>query len=296
MEDTYCVYKHTAPNGKVYIGQTKQRPSQRYQRGKGYIKCPYFFNAIEKYGWENFKHEILCDGLTAEEASEIEKEQIQKHKSNDANYGYNLTDGGSSEFSLSDIGRKHRSEASKRLWQNENFRQEKIKSMLGKNNPMYGIKMSEESRRKMSDSAKGRKHGPMSDVTRKKLSEVRKKQGNFRLGAKLSEETKRKISNGNKGKKVVVSDETKSKISNATKGIKKSEETRRRMKEAQQKNRYKNAKPVKQLSMVDGSVISVYSSALDAANAVNASSSTMICACCKGKLSKAYGYRWQYAI
>lgn len=24
MEATYCVYKHTAPNGKVYIGQTMQ--------------------------------------------------------------------------------------------------------------------------------------------------------------------------------------------------------------------------------------------------------------------------------
>ncbi len=32
----YCVYMHTAPNGKVYIGITSQKPSQRFGRGRGY--------------------------------------------------------------------------------------------------------------------------------------------------------------------------------------------------------------------------------------------------------------------
>lgn len=56
------------------------------------------YNAIQKYGWENIKHEILFEGLTYEEANAKEMELIAKYKTNcrrygDA-YGYNMTDGG----------------------------------------------------------------------------------------------------------------------------------------------------------------------------------------------------------
>lgn len=41
QERNYCVYKHTAPNGKVYIEITcKTKPEYRWQKGyksKGYI-------------------------------------------------------------------------------------------------------------------------------------------------------------------------------------------------------------------------------------------------------------------
>ena len=36
MENTYCVYIHTAPNGKMYIGQTSQKPEARWNNGRGY--------------------------------------------------------------------------------------------------------------------------------------------------------------------------------------------------------------------------------------------------------------------
>lgn len=66
--NNYCVYKHTSPSGKVYIGQTSINPLDRWQNGKGYKKQA-FYNAIKKYGWENIKHEILYDNLTKEEAT-----------------------------------------------------------------------------------------------------------------------------------------------------------------------------------------------------------------------------------
>lgn len=42
----YCVYKHTAPNGKVYIGITKQKPKYRWGRGSGYRTNEHFTRAM----------------------------------------------------------------------------------------------------------------------------------------------------------------------------------------------------------------------------------------------------------
>lgn len=43
----YCVYKHTLPNEKIYIGITSQNPIYRWDNGKGY-KGQFFYNAIKK--------------------------------------------------------------------------------------------------------------------------------------------------------------------------------------------------------------------------------------------------------
>lgn len=90
----YCVYKHTAPNGKVYIGITSKNPCERWQNGHGYKSNIHFWNAIVKYGWDNFEHEIIFDGLTKEEACQKEIELIAEYKSNELNYGYNQSCGG----------------------------------------------------------------------------------------------------------------------------------------------------------------------------------------------------------
>ena len=64
----YCVYKHTVPNGKVYIGITKLNPLERWKNGHGYKDNTKFFNDIILYGWLNIKHEILFEELTEYEA------------------------------------------------------------------------------------------------------------------------------------------------------------------------------------------------------------------------------------
>lgn len=82
-------------NNKVYIGITKVGLEQRARKdGNHYAGSPYFYSAIQKYGWDNFKHEILLDNLTEKEVKEQEKYFIDKYKSNDREYGYNLTEGG----------------------------------------------------------------------------------------------------------------------------------------------------------------------------------------------------------
>lgn len=73
-----CVYKHTFPNGAVYIGRTDMEPEDRWCDGWGYRNLPAIFNAIVQYGWKNIKHEILYDNLTHEEAVALELEIIQE--------------------------------------------------------------------------------------------------------------------------------------------------------------------------------------------------------------------------
>lgn len=90
----YLVYRHTSPSGKVYIGITSQKASKRWQNGKGYTKNnqPYFNAAIKKYGWDNFKHEIILEHISELEAKYTERYLIKWYKLH--NISYNITDGG----------------------------------------------------------------------------------------------------------------------------------------------------------------------------------------------------------
>lgn len=64
----WCVYVHTAPSHKVYVGITSQNPIKRWNNGLGYNRQIYFYRAILKYGWDNIKHEIIVSGISGEEA------------------------------------------------------------------------------------------------------------------------------------------------------------------------------------------------------------------------------------
>lgn len=93
----WCIYKHTnIINGKIYIGITSLKLSDRWRSdGKGYKHCRCFYNAIQKYGWDNFTHEILESNLSKEEACKKEIEYI-KHFNSQTPNGYNIDEGGSS--------------------------------------------------------------------------------------------------------------------------------------------------------------------------------------------------------
>lgn len=94
-EKPYTVYVHTnIKNGKMYIGITSKKPEKRWLKGKGYLRCPAFGKAIQKYGWDNFKSEILFKNLTEEDAESKERELIKKHKTQNRKYGYNISNGG----------------------------------------------------------------------------------------------------------------------------------------------------------------------------------------------------------
>lgn len=90
----YKVYILEFPNGKLYIGQTCQSAERRWRRGDGYKECPYVFKAIKKYGWDNVKHYIIADGLSHDQADQLEIELIEKYNTTDRRDGYNIQHGG----------------------------------------------------------------------------------------------------------------------------------------------------------------------------------------------------------
>ena len=90
------IYKiENTVNGKVYIGQTND-PERRKKDHFGRLKRnkhenPYLQSAWNKYGEDNFNFEVIDGG---ENYNQLEKYYIEKYKSNNSNYGYNVLSGG----------------------------------------------------------------------------------------------------------------------------------------------------------------------------------------------------------
>lgn len=146
------IYKYTSPSKKSYIGQTineKIRKKRHKCVAKHYIDNgkSKFYNAIRKYGWDNFTYEVLFtidnnDKVRVKEKLDfMERYYIRKYDS--YNNGYNMTLGG-------DCG-------------------------------MKGIKLSEEHKRKISKSHIGMKYN---DEFKKKLSELHKGKPTWNKGLK----------------------------------------------------------------------------------------------------------------
>lgn len=92
--ENFKIYKHTFPNGKVYIGMTCQEVRHRWRDGNGYNNQDVMRRAIKKYGWGNIKHEVIFENLNQQEAENIEQKLIRELKANNKKFGYNLDNGG----------------------------------------------------------------------------------------------------------------------------------------------------------------------------------------------------------
>ena len=149
MERNYKVYKHTSPSNKVYIGITGVDPVIRWGNGKKYTENEHFTNAINKYGWDNFKHEILFDNLTKEEAELMEQFYIALYDSTNREKGYNKSTGGKSGRGVSP-SKEQREKQSKRMSGKNN----PMYGMTGENNPWYGKTHTEEAKQKIREKCK----------------------------------------------------------------------------------------------------------------------------------------------
>lgn len=181
---TWCVYRHISPSGKVYIGITSQKPKLRWNEGKNYKLCTYFYRAILKYGWDNIKHEIILANISKKHAIYAEKYLIKWYKLH--HISYNITDGGegSSGIVLSEEVRHKISIANK-----------------GRPSPNKGKHMSEETKLKISNSRKGKYTGK--DNPNYGNGDKIRGEKHPLWGKHHSEETKEKIRNKHLGKEII---------------------------------------------------------------------------------------------
>ena len=144
-------------NGKRYVGQTSQTLQKRWNRHKSpmnHRNSSYLYNAICKYGAENFIVEPLVIVETKQEMDYYEQELIKVLDLRNPAKGYNLTDGGGGMlgFKLSEETKKKMSSHVK----SEEHRLKISKAKMG-NKSRTGMKASPEEIRKRSETLTGRK-------------------------------------------------------------------------------------------------------------------------------------------
>lgn len=147
MEKHY-IYKLTSPSGKSYVGRTNDFTSRmhKHKSDAAIGKERKLYTAIRKYGWDNFKKEIIAEVEGDHSATIMELYYITEY--NTFHEGYNCTlntsDGGDVWKGKRDT--KQYKEFLKRM------------SDLGKGtkNNNYGKKATPETKAKQRKAAKGR--------------------------------------------------------------------------------------------------------------------------------------------
>lgn len=153
--DFSCIYKLTSPSNKIYIGQTQKL----YKRFKSYrLKKtnPYLKKAIEKHGAENIKVEILEKDIPLDMLDDREQFYLDLLQPFDNN-GYNIC-----KFAGTTRGRKRPKEEMQGI---TDF----CKKRTGVLHPLYGTKLSQETKDKISNAKKGK---ITSEETKLKLSKA----------------------------------------------------------------------------------------------------------------------------
>ena len=119
----YHLYRHTTPDGKVYIGCTCQNPENRWGKGgENYRYNEEFWCAIQKYGWDNIEHDILRIISDRKTALALEYEYIHQYKATNPEYGYNQVSGPKYRVEVRGRFREALSERAKRNWANPEYR------------------------------------------------------------------------------------------------------------------------------------------------------------------------------
>ncbi len=269
-EKKYCVYIAQCPDTfqTRYIGITdnlRRRKNEHMSNKKQYAHIP-FYCWISKLRTQN-KQPIftaIYNGLTLEEANQLEIFLIKKAREafniNKKRVILNISDGGNLVAKTQEV--------------REKIRRSKT-----------GMKISEETKRKISEKFKGR-----IPVNIEQLK-------NHNRGKKFSEEHRKKMSESKKGKpskfkgvmgRQTHSEETKKLMSEMRKNKTKSETHKRNMQLSNKRN-----KKVYQLDS-DENVLNCHFSASEAGRTLNVNVKG-ITACATGKQKTAYGFKWKYA-
>ena len=167
------IYKTTnLINNKVYIGQHISKEYDKNYIGSGVL----LWKAINKYGKENFKNELICECIDQKDSDEKEKFYIKKYKVLLGTNCYNIMNGGKygatpeywTEVSRQKFSKKisdiRHSKKFKKYFEDTRKERSKKQSIA-----MKGHKPSKESRQKASISNRGQKR---SNETKQKMKDV----------------------------------------------------------------------------------------------------------------------------
>ena len=204
-------------NRKQYVGDHSTNNLNDNYLGSG---RPYFIRAIQKYGKENFKKEILEYFDTKKEAFNAQRKYINKFNTLIPS-GYNISPSGGlgvkkcfhpnkklseehkRKISNALSGRKLTKEhiknlKGKNIGKKHSLKQNKQHNIVisGKNHPYFRKHRNEETKRKISESNKGK---TFSNEHKRKLSESHKGKTSPNKGKTFSDEHKRKLSESHKG-------------------------------------------------------------------------------------------------
>ena len=170
----YTIYKSVnIKNGKVYIGFDSRWPCRVTIHKSSYIKQDYkFYRAIRKYGWYAFAWSPIYQSQDKDHTLKImENFFIKEYDS--FNNGYNSTLGGDgclgikmSEENKLKMSLKHKGK--KLSPEHIEVLREKGKKLVGNKNPMFGTKLTDEHKEKISKSSKGISK-PMTEEHKKNL-------------------------------------------------------------------------------------------------------------------------------
>jgi group I intron endonuclease len=230
-------------NGKMYIGSSVNI-NKRWTEHKNALKdnkhhSVKFQRSYNKYGEHNFEFCVI--EYIEDKINLIKREQyyIDFYKAEEIGYNICPTAGSSlgritsdetkQKLKVANIGKKPSEETKKkmsennaRIWKGKKFSKEyKEKISIGKkdkykgeNSPLYGRKLNQETKNKISKSNKGKqgfwKGKSHTDETKNKISKIRKERGlavgenNPMFGKNHTDDTKNKISAANSVKVVMI--------------------------------------------------------------------------------------------
>jgi hypothetical protein len=205
-------------NNKCYIGSSaaikirwsEHKNTLRANKNQS-VKLQRAWN---KYGEESFQF-IILEVVDGDKEELYKKEQFYMDKFNSIKNGYNVR-----PSAASNLGYRHTKKAKEKM----------SKGRMGKNNPMYGKIVSEETRLKHSII---HRRENLSQETLEKMSKATSGKNNANYGKTPSEDTRKKMSEARK--KRVCSDETRAKLSKSGIGRKHTEASKTKMSESMKK-------------------------------------------------------------
>ena len=191
----YCIT--CLPNGKMYIGQTTNTIMRRWHqhvRNAMSYRCKYHLHhAIRKYGADRFLVEEVISFVApsvevlTSKLNYVEQRLIKNLDLENSEKGYNLTMGGDTVINRG----RHLS---------EEHRRKLSESKRGEKNPMYGKSLSDDHKKKLSKSLRAN-HRHLTEEQKRHLAEVNagKSHPAWNKGVPMSEEQKKKLSKKLKG-------------------------------------------------------------------------------------------------